>query len=118
MLRATLAGAEAGSHFAFDRRQNEAVGRVERLVETVMTVQDEEGNGGLDGAADAVLCTFDCNYLPDKTVEINDHVVVFGQVVDIRHPGSDPTAVLEGGSAQTGLVYVNGHYVSVGAGVG
>lgn len=52
-----------------------------------------------------------CGYLPDKTTEINDHVVVFGVVEEIW-AREDPQNAAGGGSQapNPSLIYVEGGY--------
>lgn len=57
---------------------------------------------------------FHCRYLGDKTVEVGDHVVVFGEVSQVFHDDNafhDQAATLP----KPCLVYVNGRYSRVDA---
>ena len=52
------------------------------------------------------LFAFTCRFLPDKTVAINDHVVVFGEVERIWTP---PEQSIDD-SSNDALIYADGMY--------
>jgi flavin reductase (DIM6/NTAB) family NADH-FMN oxidoreductase RutF len=64
------------------------------------------------GKGDAVTAfRFRCDYMSDKTVEIGDHVVVFGEVSAVEDP--ETQSVTQGSDPRPCLVYVDRRYCRV-----
>lgn len=70
------------------------------------TIKDQPGE--TVDVSEMVLFRLSCTYMPDKTVDIGDHVVVFGKVVgSSEHQRYEPTLPC--------LLYVHGKYTKATA---
>jgi hypothetical protein len=72
-------------------------------------------NGRTSTGSEIVTFRLLCKYLKDKTVEIGDHVVVFGEVLEVFDSAMDGNAGEERREEEgrATMAYVGGRYASV-----
>lgn len=115
MLRSNHEGAALAAQFArghpaspFSSAQKEASIRAKQ--------ENRDGPSNLptsltreEAGVNPIALFIRCAYIPEKTVTVGDHVVIFGQVERVRAMGDDQPV----GKNRTCLAYVNGSYGQV-----
>ncbi|NJR31349.1 flavin reductase family protein [bacterium] len=91
IMKANEQAVEMVSRFACGPRAASGAFKVQRTLATRHAARSERNVehllppflGGLAGPLDGVASRITCKYMPDKTVEVGDHVVIFGVVQNV-----------------------------------
>jgi flavin reductase (DIM6/NTAB) family NADH-FMN oxidoreductase RutF len=107
LLHNSISGAQIAAAFA--RGDTDAGYQALENAGAMITLDDETFPHAPKIAAIGISGTLSCRLLPDKCVEVGDHVIVVAQVCEIEFVDGDG-----GGVQRVGLAYHDGAYKSIG----